>query len=170
MNGMIRDQHGTALKSRQRLFGRDHILMALNLRAHHLPMLAESPIETRLATLEWSDREILVVGFKLCTSMIVEGVREVIAQRAALCANGPAAVLVVLPPDMDAEIDVSISDHSVPVRNCTIAEATVANGLAHRRLAELHYSLCPQPFPTIVLASEADALDRLSNQIRPVLS
>ncbi|MDQ3100730.1 MAG: hypothetical protein M3R08_05040 [Bacteroidota bacterium] len=127
-------------------------------------MHLETSIETRLTILEWSDKGILFIRFKLGMSINLKGIQEIVEQRVALSAGERVAVLSVLPPDLDADIDVMVSDHGMDVKHLTIAEATVACTSAHRKLAELYYSHFPQPFPTGVFGSEQEATQWLIQQ------
>ncbi len=140
---------------------RDHVLdknALLTFAPHSLPMLLETKAETRLATLEWHTKNILLIRFKRELPMDLAGVEEVLSERVRMCSGCKVGVLVVLPEDMDADIRVSVTDHGVWVDDITFAEATVGPLVYQTRMADLYYAHFPQSFPTAIFTSEEEAL------------
>ncbi len=131
-------------------------------------MITQVRTDVKLAQLEWVQEGILVIRFRSAGSMDLEGVVEIVNERLRMCKGRPAAVLTILPPDMDADIKVSVTDHGPLVKDLTLAEATVAHSGPHRRLAELYYSHFPQPFPTAVFRREEDALTWLRAHLNAI--
>ncbi len=132
-------------------------------------MLIEFSTETRAAVLEMLDGQILVIRFKPGMPMDLQGVTEVIERRKSISAGKRIATITVLPEDLDADVDVFVTDHAEQVKDLTLAEVCVSANVHHRRLAELYYSNFPQPFATGVFGSEKEAISWLHSIMEPVL-
>ena len=118
-----------------------------------------SLIDTPLATLERKDNDLLEVRFKPDLKIDVTGIEELLLERKRLCPEGPRAVLVVLPPDVDFDIAVMMKDHyrGLGLENCTKALALAANSPTNERIAALYYAYFPQTFLTKVCSDEREA-------------
>ena len=119
----------------------------------------DRPIETRIATLNRREKDLLEVRFKPDQKIDVEGIEELLVERKRLCPEGPRTVLAVFPPDVDFDIAVMMKDHyrGLGLENCTKALALAANSTTNERIAGLYYAYFPQSFHTRVFNDEEEA-------------
>lgn len=121
-------------------------------------------IDTRLATLAWSEDQILEIRIKPDMPLDVAGVSEMVEQRLKMTVGTKARVMTVLIPDMDFEIQVPTTDHHQPLATNTIAEAVVAPTNMLQKIAQMYFRYFPQSHPTGVFTDEVSARNWLNQQ------
>ena len=116
-------------------------------------------IETRLATLERAANEVVEVRVKPDVKLDAEGVGEIVRAKRQLCATGAADILMVLPHDVDFELNVLAIDHHALNGGCGLARrlAFAATNPFNERLARIYFRYHPRDGETEVFLDEADA-------------
>jgi len=121
-------------------------------------MVLAKKVVTRLASLELLPEGVLCIRFHSGMDLDMAGVNEVIEQRVKMAQDGPLPVMVVLSATTSSEVRVNITDFPQQVKDCTLAEATVAPAEYVKRLADLYYGHHHPAFPSAIFDSEEEAL------------
>ena len=128
-------------------------------------------IETRQATIERTQDNVLEVRYKPGQILDPAGLSDVLDERERLCAGqGGQAVLAVIPPDADFQMLMMTKDHykDRPVVDRTRFLAIAATSVMHERMASLYFAYFPQNFRTGIFTEEAEARDWLKKSMREV--
>ena len=133
----------------------------------NLPNTLQELIETRLATLERKDNDILEVRFKPGMKLDMAGLEEIITERQRICPAGRVRVLTVFPPETDFDMAIMTLDHykNTGLDTCTEAVAMAASSDMNERMANIYFAYYPQRFPTRVFLEEADARKWLADGV-----
>lgn len=127
--------------------------------------------ETRQATIEQTQDNLLEVRYKPGETIDTEGLMDVIKERERICGGHcDQAVLAVIPPDADFQLALMTKDHyhGRPVVDCTKFLAVAASSAMHERMASLYFAYFPQPFATQVFQEEGEARAWLLARMREV--
>jgi hypothetical protein len=116
-------------------------------------------IETKAAVLERTSEHMVEVRFKPDVKLDAEGLGEVVKAKHALCANAKADILVVLPVEVDFELNVLSLDHREANGGCGLSKrlALAAASPFNERLATIYFRYHPRDGETAVFVEEADA-------------
>lgn len=123
------------------------------------------PIDTLQATVSRVTDELLEVQFKPDVRVTLEGVQEVILAKRQLCTHGRPDVLVLLPAEVELDLNVVTADHHLLFGDCenTGRLAFVTQSNFNLRLAEIHYKYHPRLNGSAVFMDEEVARDWLAN-------
>lgn len=123
------------------------------------------PIDTLQATVSRVTDELLEVQFKPDERVTLEGVQEVILAKRQLCTHGRPDVLVLLPADVELDLNVVTADHHLLFGDCvnTGRLALVSRSHLNMRLAEIHYKYHPRLNGSAVFMEEEAAREWLAN-------
>lgn len=116
-------------------------------------------IETRAATLERMDGNLVEVRFKPEVKLDLAGLAEVVHAKRVLCHTEEMDVLAVLPPEVDLDLNLLSVDHDVINGGCGLARrsALVAQSPFNERLATIYFRYHPREHATHAFLEEADA-------------
>lgn len=116
-------------------------------------------IETRAAVLERTGERMVEVRFKPDVKLDAAGIGEVVLAKQALCATAESDILVVLPPDLDFELNVLSIDHHAVNGGCGLSKrlALAASSTFNERLAGIYFRYHPRAEETAVFVDEAHA-------------
>lgn len=116
-------------------------------------------IDTRLATLERGSNELVEVRFKPEMRLDAEGIGEIVRAKHQLCATHDTDVLMVLPPDIDFELNVLAIDHHAMNGGCGLARrlAFAAQSTFNERIARIYFRYHPRDRETAIFLAESDA-------------
>jgi hypothetical protein len=117
-------------------------------------------IETRQATIERTEDQLIEVRYKPGVTIDPKGLSDVLSERERLCDGGDGqAVLAIIPPDADFQMALMTSDHykGRPVTDCTRFLAVATSSTTHERMASLYFAYFPQDFRTAIFNDEAEA-------------
>ena len=130
-------------------------------------------IDTRLATLERGSNELVEVRFKPEMRLDAEGIGEIVRAKHQLCATRDTDVLMVLPPDIDFELNVLAIDHHAVNGGCGLARrlAFAAQSPFSERIARIYFRYHPRDGETAIFLDESDARSWLTQGMpQPSLS
>ncbi|MFZ1692017.1 MAG: hypothetical protein WAT74_02370 [Flavobacteriales bacterium] len=116
-------------------------------------------IETRLATVERTVSNMVEVRIKPDVKLDAEGVGEIVRAKHELCAAQEADILMVLPSEVDFDLNVLALDHHALNGGCGLARrlAFAAQSPFNERLARIYFRYHPRHGETQVFIAEADA-------------
>jgi hypothetical protein len=111
--------------------------------------MSRAEIETSLATLRLTAPGWIEVQLKSGACVDVDGLARIMYARKELAQGRPAAVLAVIPNDVDFEVNVMLTDHHLhmDVAAFTGAMAFVYPGSLFNRLVQVYCRFRPPPFP-----------------------
>ncbi|HRD52392.1 MAG TPA: hypothetical protein PKY96_07060 [Flavobacteriales bacterium] len=130
-------------------------------------------IETRLATLERTGGRMVEVRIKPDVKLDAEGVGEIVRAKRELCVAQESDILMVVPPDVDFDLNVLALDHHALNGGCGLARrlAFAAQSAFNERLARIYFRYHPRDGETAVFVEEADARAWLTQSMpQPSLS
>lgn len=124
--------------------------------------------ETPLATIERVGPDRVVVRFKPAVRVDAQGIAEIMAVRKALCGSDRVSLLMVLPSEVELDMQVISTDHYRINDSAEqlIAVAVVAEGSMGEMMARLYYAYFPPTFPCEVFTREEEAALWLEKQVR----
>jgi len=128
-------------------------------------------IETRQATIERTDDNVLEVRYKPGQTLDPAGLNDVLSERERLCkGQGGQTVLAVIPPDADFQMVLMTHDHykDRPVVDCTRFLTIAASSTMHERMASLYFAYFPQNFLTAIFNDEFEAREWLKRSMSEV--
>ncbi|MBK7945218.1 MAG: hypothetical protein IPJ85_07910 [Flavobacteriales bacterium] len=116
-------------------------------------------IETRLATVERTAGSMVEVRIKPDVKLDAEGIGEIVRAKHELCVAQEADILMVLPPEVDFELNVLSLDHHAINGGCGLARrlAFAAQSSFNERLARIYFRYHPRDGETAVFLDEVDA-------------
>lgn len=119
----------------------------------------EQASDTRLARVVRTAPDRVEVRFKEGVKLDTTGISEILDLRRNLGADAPHKVLIVIPDDVDFEMDMLTKDHYAAHRakDHTVAVAWVAHGSLQNQLTSLYLTYHPSPFRSAVFTNEDDA-------------
>lgn len=130
-------------------------------------------IETRLATLERAHAAVVEVRVKPDVKLDAEGFGEIVRAKRQLCASDAADILMVLPPEVDFDLNVLAVDHHALNGGCGLAKrlALAASSPFNERLARIYFRYHPRDGETAVFIGEDEARAWLAHPVQaPSLS
>lgn len=130
-------------------------------------------IETRAAVLERTGERMVEVRFKPDVKLDAAGLGEVVLAKQELCAAAEADILVVLPPELDFELNVLSMDHHALHGGCGLSKrlALAASSPFNERLAGIYFRYHPRGEDTAVFVEESAARAWLAEGMaQPALS
>lgn len=122
-------------------------------------MIHPQLIETRLATVERTAGSMVEVRIKPDVKLDAEGIGEIVRAKHELCVAQEADILMVLPPEVDFELNVLSLDHHAINGGCGLARrlAFAAQSSFNERLAHIYFRYHPRDGETAVFLDEVDA-------------
>lgn len=129
-------------------------------------------VDTGAATLERRG-DIVEVRFKPDVKLDVAGMAEVVRTKHEMCASRAADILIVLPADLDFELNVLAVNHREVNGGCGMSRrlALVASSPFNERIATIYFRYHPREEETAVFVEEKDALAWLTERLpQPSLS
>ncbi len=116
-------------------------------------------IETKAAVLERTGARMVEVRFKPDVKLDAEGLGEIVHAKQELCATEEADILVLLPQELDFDLNVLAIDHREVNRGCGLSRrlALAASSPFNERLASIYFRYHPREEETAVFIDEADA-------------
>lgn len=122
-------------------------------------MIHPQLIETRLATVERTGGRMVEVRIKPDVKLDAEGVGEIVRAKRELCIAQESDILMVIPPDVDFDLNVLALDHHALNGGCGLARrlAFAAQSTFNERLARIYFRYHPRAGETAVFVEEEDA-------------
>lgn len=122
--------------------------------------MKQQVIDTRLATVERTGDHLIVVRIKPGSKLDTKGFAEILATRKELAGDRPAAVICIIPEDVDFDTAILTTDHhkGANVGSFTKVMAIVSEGSLFERLSELYFAFHPPEFTLKVFRELQDAI------------
>jgi hypothetical protein len=127
----------------------------------------EQAVETRLARIVRTRRDLMEIRYKPGVTMDIAGVKEIHGVRKHLFGDQPHASISLIPDDVDFELAVTQQDHYSANRSSDplFASAVVARGSLLDMIAKLYFSYFPQTFPVLTTNDEVEARAWIAAQL-----
>lgn len=117
-------------------------------------------IDTPLATIECTRKDLVEVRFKPGIVLSLDGITALLDARERMGGEAPRLVLIVFPPeDVDFHMEMIIKDNyeGRPVQQHSKAVAWVVRSAHNERFTRLYFNYFPSPVPAAIFLEEAEA-------------